>query len=46
MLGEPFRGIVLAPYQAGLERKILERTLLGAGGRSTLQAKDEYESGQ
>src|SRR6516165_12183802 len=46
MLGEPFRGIVLPAHQAGLERKILERTLLGAGGRSALQAKDEYESGQ
>jgi hypothetical protein len=46
MLGEPFRGIVLAPHQAGLSRKILDWALLGARGRHTLQAKNEHERGQ
>jgi hypothetical protein len=46
MLREPFRGIVLAPHQARLERQILDWTLLGAGSRSTLQAKDEHKRGQ
>jgi hypothetical protein len=31
MLGEPFRGIVLAAYKTRLQRKIIDRTLLGAG---------------
>src|SRR5690349_18367181 len=46
MLGEPFRGIVLAAYEARLRRKIIDRTLLGAGSRRTLQAKDEHKCGQ
>jgi len=37
---------VLAPHQAGLQRKILERALLGAGIRCALQAKDEHKRGQ
>jgi hypothetical protein len=46
MLGEPFRGIVLTPHQAGLQRKILDGALLGARGRRTLQAEDEHKRGQ
>jgi hypothetical protein len=46
VFGEPFRGIVLAAYEARLQRKIIDRTLLGAGSRRTLQAKDEHERGQ
>jgi hypothetical protein len=46
MFGEPFRGIVLAAYEARLQRKIVDRTLLGAGSRRTLQAKDEHKRGQ
>jgi hypothetical protein len=46
MFGEPFRGIVLAPHQASFERQILDWTLLGAGSRRTLQAKDEHKRGQ
>jgi hypothetical protein len=46
MLGEPFRGIVLAAHEARLQRKIIDRTLLCAGGRRTLQAKHEYKRGQ
>src|SRR6266478_1419345 len=45
MFGEPFRGIVLAAHQAGLQRKIIERALLSAGSRSRLQAEDEDEGG-
>jgi hypothetical protein len=46
MLGKPFRGIVLAAYEARLRRKIIDRTLLGAGSRRPLQAKDEHKRGQ
>jgi hypothetical protein len=46
MLGEPFRGIVLASHQAGLQRKILDWALLGARGRRILQAEDEHKRGQ
>ena len=46
MLGQPFRGIVLAPHQARLQRQILDWTLLGAGGRRTLQTEDEDKRGQ
>jgi hypothetical protein len=46
MFGEPFRGIVLAAYEARLQRKIVDRTLLGAGSGRTLQAKDEHKRGQ
>ena len=46
MFGEPFRGIVFALHQARLERQILDWTLLGAGSRRTLQAKDEHKRGQ
>jgi hypothetical protein len=46
MLSEPFRGIVLASNQARLQREILDWTLLGAGGRRTLQTEDEHERGQ
>src|SRR5437870_10953808 len=45
MFGEPFRGIVLAAHQAGLQRKIIERALLSAGSRCRLQAEDEDEGG-
>jgi hypothetical protein len=45
MFGEPFRSIVLATYQARLERKILEGPLLGAGCRRCLETKDEHECG-
>jgi hypothetical protein len=46
MFGEPFRGIVLAAYEARLRRKIIDWTLFGAGSRRTLQAKDEHKRGQ
>jgi hypothetical protein len=46
MFGQPFRGIVLAAYEARLQRKIIDRTLLGAGSRRTLQAKDEHKRSQ
>jgi hypothetical protein len=46
MFREPFRGIVLAPHQARLKRQILDWTLLGAGSRRTLQAKDEHKRDQ
>jgi hypothetical protein len=46
VFGEPLCGIVLTAYEARLQRKIIDRTLLGAGSRRTLQAKDEYERGQ
>jgi len=46
MFGEPFRGIVLAAYQAGLKREIFEWTLLGAGSRRALQAKNEHKCSQ
>jgi len=46
MLGEPFRGIVLAAYQAGLQREILNLTLFGARIRRALETKDEHKRSQ
>jgi hypothetical protein len=46
MLGQPFRGKVLASDQAGLQREVFDRTLLGARSRSALQAEDEHKRGQ
>src|SRR5271166_4535512 len=46
MVGEPFRGIVLSAHEAGLQREVLDWTLLGAGGRRSLQAEDEHKGGQ
>ena len=46
MLGEPFRGIVLAAYQTGLQREILDWTLLGARIRRALETKDEHKRSQ
>jgi len=46
MLGEPFRGIVLAVYQTGLQREILDWTLFGARIRRALETKDEHKRSQ
>ena len=37
---------MLAPNEAGLQREIFDRTLLGARGRRSLQTKDEHKRGQ
>jgi hypothetical protein len=46
MFGEPFRGIMLAADETRLQRKIIDRTLLYARSRRTLQAEDEHKCGQ
>ena len=43
VLSEPFRGIVLTANQPCLQRKVFDWTLLSAGSRCVLQAKDEHK---